>query len=120
MLAAPGRAAHAGGVGKYQAGAVSGISFAVACFAFLAGGPWSQFRSSGGLYIAGAVLGGLVAFTAATVMHGRRGGRGDASRALASMAFGWATAIAGVILAWIALYVLVAVLLSRSGFPGVS
>jgi hypothetical protein len=106
-------------VGKYQAGAVSGISFAVACFAFLAGGPWSQFRSSG-LYIAGAVLGGLVAFTAATVMHGRRGGRGDASRALASMAFGWATAIAGVILAWIALYVLVAVLLSRSGFPGVS
>jgi hypothetical protein len=105
-------------LGKYQAGAVSGISFAVACLAFLAGGPWSQFRSSGGLYVTGAVLGGLIAFTAATVMHGRRGGRGDASRALASMAFGWVTAITGVILAWIALYVLVAALLSRSGFPG--
>jgi hypothetical protein len=105
-------------VGKYQAGAVSGISFAVACFAFLAGGPWSQFRHSGGLYIAGAVLGGLAAFTSATVMHGRRGGRSDASRALGSMAFGWAAAIAGVILGWISLYVLVAALLSRSGFPG--
>jgi hypothetical protein len=117
-LAAPGQAAHAGGAGKYQAGAVSGISFAVACLAFLAGGPWSQFRHSGGLYTAGAVPGSLAAFTAATVMHGRRGGHGGATRALASMAFGWATAIAGVILAWIALWVPVAVLLSRSCLPG--
>jgi hypothetical protein len=33
------------------------------------------------------------------------------------MAFGWAVAIAGVILAWIALYVLVSVLFSMSGSP---
>jgi hypothetical protein len=90
-------------MGKYQAGAASGASFALACFAFLAGGPWSRFHTSGGLYVAGAALGGFVAFTAATLMHGRRGRPGSATRALASMAFGWATAIAGVILAWIAL-----------------
>jgi hypothetical protein len=33
------------------------------------------------------------------------------------MAFGWAAAIAGVILAWMALYVLIAVLFAVSGFP---
>ena len=104
-------------MGKYQAGAASGASFALACFAFLAGGPWSRFHESGGLYIAGAVLGGLVAFTAATLMHGRRRRPGSAPKVLASMAFGWTTAIAGVILAWIALYVLFTVLLAASGFP---
>jgi hypothetical protein len=36
---------------------------------------------------------------AATRVHGRRGGPGGASRALASAAFGWAAAIAAVIFA---------------------
>ena len=104
-------------MGKYRAGAVSGISFALACFAFLAGGPWSRVREEAAGYAAAAVLGGLIAFIAAAIMHGRRGGPSGASRALGSMAFGWAVAIAGVILAWIALYVLVSVLFSISSSP---
>jgi hypothetical protein len=104
-------------MGKYQAGAASGASFALACFAFLAGGPWSRFHESGGVYFAGAALGGLVAFTAATLMHGRRVRPGSAPSALASMAFGWTAAIAGVILAWMALWVLLAALFAVSGFP---
>ena len=98
-------------MGRYQAGAVSCISFALACFACLGGGPWSHLHSIGGAYVAGAVLGGLVAFIATTVMHGRRGGSSGTTRALASMAFGWAAGIAAAILA-VASYVLVVVVLS--------
>jgi hypothetical protein len=104
-------------VGRYQAGAVSGASFAVACLASVAGGPWSRFTPIGWAYVAGAVLGVLVAFIAATVMHGRRGGSGGMTRALASVAFGWAAAIAVVIFA-VASYVLVVIaLLVLSGAP---
>jgi hypothetical protein len=82
-------------VSKYRAGAVSGTSFALACCIAVAGSRW---RESGDVYVAGVTLGGLVAFIAATWMHGRRGGPG-AGRALASAAFGWAAAIAAVIFA---------------------
>jgi hypothetical protein len=53
-------------------------------------------------------------------MYGRRGGSSGASRALSSMAFGWAAAVAGVIFAFVAyllvLFVLLA-LLVLSGAP---
>lgn len=104
-------------MGRYQAGALSGISFALACFACLGGGPWSRFYSSGWLYVAGAALGGLVAFIATTVMHSRRGGSTGTTRALASMAFGWAAAIAGVIFAVASYVLVVVVLLVLSGSP---
>ena len=103
-------------MGRYQAGAVSGASFAVACLAALAGGPWSRITPIGWAYVAGAVLGVLVAFIAATVIHGRRGGSGGMTRALASVAFGWAAAIAIVIFA-VASYVLVVIVLVLSGAP---
>ncbi len=93
---------------KYRAGAVSGTSFALAWFIAVAGSRW---RESGDVYVAGVALGGLVAFTAATRMHGRRGGPGGASRALASAAFGWAAAIAAVIFA-VAAYGVVVIVMS--------
>jgi hypothetical protein len=63
------------------------------------------------------VLGVPAAFIAATVMHGRRGGSAGLTRALASVAFGWAAAAAVVVLAIVA-YVLVAIaLLALSGAP---
>lgn len=107
-------------MGRYRAGAVSGISVALACFACLAGGPWSRWHESGRLYVAGAVLDGLVAFIAATWMYGRRGGSSAASRALSSMAFGWAAAVAGVIFAFVAYLLVLFVLLALfvlSGAP---
>jgi hypothetical protein len=85
-------------VGKYQAGAVSCASF-VASFAVLAGGPWPHFIRNGWAFFAGAVLGGPVAFTAAAMVHGRRGARGSAASTLASVALGWAAAVAAVIFA---------------------
>jgi hypothetical protein len=71
----------------------------------------SRWRQSTDVYVAGAALGGLVAFIAATRMHGRRGGPGGASRALASAAFGWAAAIAAVIFA-VATYAVVVTVMS--------
>ncbi|TVZ01034.1 hypothetical protein EAS64_32485 [Trebonia kvetii] len=91
---------------KYRAGAVSGTSFALACCLAVAGSRW---RESGAVYVAGVALGGLVAFIAATRMHGRRGGPGGA--ALASAAFGWAAAIAAVIFA-VATYAVVVTVMS--------
>jgi hypothetical protein len=87
-------------VGKYRAGAVSGVSFGVACFAILAGGPWSRFSQVGWQYLAGAALGGLIAFIAATVVHGRRDGSGGTTGALASVAFGWVAAIVAFMVAF--------------------
>src|SRR6185312_7722083 len=92
------RAAHAEGVGRYQAGAVSCASF-VAGFAVLAGGPWPHFIPNGWAFFAGAVLGVPVAFTAAAMVHGRRGARGGRASTLASVALGWAAAVAAVIFA---------------------
>lgn len=92
---------------KYRAGAVSGTSFALACCIAIAGSRW---RESGDVYAAGVALGGLVAFIAATRMHGRRSGPG-ASRVLASAAFGWAAAIAAVIFA-VATYAVVVSVMS--------
>jgi hypothetical protein len=95
-------------VSKYQAGAVSGTSFTLACCIAVASSRW---RESGDVYVAGAALGGLVAFIAATRMHGRRSGPGGARRALASAAFGWAAAIAAVIFA-VATYAVVVTVMS--------
>jgi hypothetical protein len=95
-------------VSKYQVGAVSGTSFALACCIAVAGSRW---RESGDVYVACAALGGLVAFIAVARMHGRRGGPGGASRALASAAFGWAAAIAAGIFA-VATYAVVVVVMS--------
>jgi hypothetical protein len=95
-------------VSKHRAGVVSGTSFALACCIAVADSRW---RESGDVYVAGAVLGGLVAFIAATWMHGRRGGPGGPSRALAIAAFGWAAAIAAVIFA-VATYAVVATVMS--------
>jgi hypothetical protein len=86
-------------VGRYQAGAVSCASFAVASLAVLAGGPWPHFTANGWAYFAGAVLGAPVAFTAAVMVHGRRGARGSTASTLASVALGWAAAVAAVVFA---------------------
>jgi hypothetical protein len=73
-------------MGKYRAGAVSGISFALACLACLGSGPWSHWRASGGMYIAGAMLGGLAAFITTSVRHARRSTSRGTTGALAEPA----------------------------------
>jgi hypothetical protein len=83
-------------VDRYQAGAVSSASFAVAIFAFLAGETSLHFTPNGWAWVAGAVLGAPVAFTVAARVHGRPGARGDTARTLASVALGWAAAVAAV------------------------
>ena len=93
---------------KYQTGAVSGTSFALACCIAVAGSRW---RESADVYVAGVALGGLVAFIAATRIHGRRGGTGGANRALASAAFGWAAAIVAVMFT-VATYAVVVTVMS--------
>ena len=85
-------AVHAEDVGKYRAGAIGGISFALACFAVLAGGP----------------------SIATTVIHGRQGSPGGVGRALGSVALGWATA-AGVLLGWTVFYLLFALVFLLTG-----
>jgi hypothetical protein len=80
------------GVSKHLAGAASGISFALVFFCVMAIGPWSRFPRSGESYVLSAVLGGLLAFTVTTVIHGRRirhGDTGSVASALASIVFGW-------------------------------
>ena len=95
-------------MGKYRAGALSGASFAVACCVAVAASRW---RGSADPYLVIAALGGLVAFTVTTRMHGRRGAPGGAGRALVSTAFGWAAAIAALTGA-LAVYVVVIAVMS--------
>ena len=92
---------------KYLSGTVSGISFALAFFCILAGGPWGHLSRSGESYVESAALGGLLAFAVTTVIHGRRirhGGTGGAASVLASIALGW---VLTVIIGFTAIIVLV-------------